>query len=389
MADYITEAWVLYAGSKSANPHKDELASLRKESLALSKLAEGEVLAEPIYGCWEGNMNHALERRPIDICHQRGEGKVVLGNAGVVRVAAIGADVRNLRPGQHAILFPSSIIDRFGYPERMLAYDAPGTMGCLATRIKLKARELVPVPEGTRHSLAQWAAFSVRYITAWSNWELAFGTFRLLVGADEFPDPHVWGWSGGTTLAELDLAARQGCRTVMLSGNDTHLEQIRRTGITALDRRAFGELLFDEKLYAEDGAFRRVYTQAERSFLREVSERTGGENVQIFVDYIGSPLFRATSKALGREGIITTAGWKQGMSITYLRSVECIGRHQFIHTHYARYSQALAAVAYGEEHGWMPEIDKRIYRFDEIPDLAARFHRSETGFFPVYSVNDE
>ena len=75
------------------------------------------------------------------------------------------------------------------------------------------------------------------------------------------------------------------------------------------------------------------------------------------------------------------------MSITYLRAVECIGRHQLIHSHYARRSQALAAIAYGEEHGWMPDIDARIYSFDEIPELARRFRSGDVGFFPVYSVN--
>lgn len=378
--------WFLHVATPDTVGQPGELV---RQEFELDDVAPDEVLAEPLYGSWEGNMEHALSRRPIDICRMRGEERVVVGNAGVVRVAAVGDDVHGLRPGQHAIVFASSVIDRFGYPERMLAYDAPGTMGCLATRIKLKARELVPVPDGTRHSLAQWAAFSVRYITAWSNWELAYGTFRLLVGADELPDPHVWGWSGGTTLATLDLARRQGCHTVMLSGSDAHLEQIRRTGVTPLDRRKFGEILFDEKRYAEDPAFRRAYTQAERAFLLEVAERTGGGNVQVFVDYLGSPVFRATSKALGRQGVITTAGWKEGMSLTYLRSVECIGRHQFIHTHYARYTQGLAAVAYGEEHGWMPEIDERIYSFDEVPELAARFRRGETGFFPIYSVNEE
>jgi NADPH:quinone reductase-like Zn-dependent oxidoreductase len=317
----------------------------------------------------------------------RGEERVIPGHAGVVRVAAVGEHVSGLKPGQNAIIFPSSVVDRFGYPERMFAYDASGTMGCLATRIKMKERELVPVPKETRYSLAQWAAFSVRYITAWANWELAFGTFRLLVGADEFPHPNVWGWGGGTTLAELELAQRQGCRTVMLSGHDPHLEQIRKAGIKAVDRRAFGQLFFEEKRYAEDSSFRRAYAQAERLFLREVADQTGGEKVQIFVDYIGSPLFRATSKALSRQGIITTAGWKEGMNITYLRSLECIERHQLIHTHYARYAQGLAAVAYGEEHGWMPEVDKCIHSFEEIPQLADSFRRGEVGYFPIYSVN--
>jgi hypothetical protein len=75
------------------------------------------------------------------------------------------------------------------------------------------------------------------------------------------------------------------------------------------------------------------------------------------------------------------------MNITYLRAVECIERHQLIHTHYARYSQAVAAVAYAEDHGWMPHVDERIHNFEEIPQLAERFRRGETGYFPVYSVN--
>ncbi len=381
---YSSKGWFLHAATPDQNGQRGQLV---KEDFELPDLAEDEVLAEPLFGCWEGNMEHALSRRPIDICGPRGEERVILGNSGVVRVAAVGAGVRGLKPGQNAITCGGSGLDRFGYPERMLAYDAPGTMGCLATRIKIKGCELLPVPAGTRYSLAQWAAFTVRYVTAWSNMELALGTFRLLVGVDEFPNPHVWGWGGGTTLAQLQLAQRWGCRTVMLSGHPPHLEQIRKAGITAVDRRPFGQLFFDEKRYAEDSSFRRAYAQAERLFLREVDERTGGERVQIFVDYIGSPVFRATSKALSREGIITTAGWKEGMNITYLRAVECIERHQLIHTHYARHSQALAAVAYAEEHGWMPEVDERIHGFDEIPQLADKFRCGEVGYFPVYSVN--
>src|SRR4029077_13737861 len=179
---YSSKGWFLHVAAPDQNGQPGQLV---QEDFEVPDLAVDEVLAEPIFGCWEGNMEHSLSRRPIDICRARGEQRVILGNAGVVRVAAVGAEVRNLKLGQNAIVFASSVIDRFGYPERMLAYDAPGTMGCMATRIKIKERELVPVPEPTRYSLAQWAAFSVRYITAWSNMELALGTFRLLVGVDE------------------------------------------------------------------------------------------------------------------------------------------------------------------------------------------------------------
>ena len=40
-------------------------------------------------------------------------------------------------------------------------------------------------------------------MTAWSNWELAYGTLRLLLNENDLPHPQVWGWGGGVTLGEL------------------------------------------------------------------------------------------------------------------------------------------------------------------------------------------
>lgn len=377
-------AWFLYAGS---GRDVGQLAELRHEEFELRDIDENEVLAEPLFGSWSGNMNHAMERKPIDICRHRGEERVVLGNAGVVRVLQVGAQVKTLRPGQYAFLFSASVLDRWGYPEKALAFDAPGTMGCLATRIILRPHELVPLPENTRFSLPQWAAFSGNYVTAWSNWVQAYGCFRLLLDEDEFPSPNVWGWGGGTTLAELELAKRHGCSAVMMSASDRRLALIQAAGLVALDRRQFGELSYDERRFSTEPSFRRAYLDAESRFLREVDARTGGDRVQIFVDYIGTPVYRATLKALGRQGVITTAGWKEGMAMAYLRAVECIGRHQHVHTHYARYSQGLAATAYAEAQGWMPRIDERIYTFDEVPELARDFSTGNVGFFTLFSVN--
>jgi NADPH:quinone reductase-like Zn-dependent oxidoreductase len=260
-------------------------------------------------------------------------------------------------------------------------------MGCLATRMVLRRHEFLPVPKRTRHSLPQWAAFSARYVTAWSNWELAYGTFRLLVHQNELPSPHVWGWGGGTTLAELDLARRAGCTTVMLSGNDARLRLIAKYGVTPLDRRTFGALSYDERRFATDAPFRLAYTDAEKAFLDEVGRRTGGLGVQIFLDYIGTPVFRATLKALSREGVVATAGWKEGMVISFLRAMECIERHQHVHTHFARLVQAEAAAAFGETNGWMPAIDEPVTPFHEIPELARRFSAGDYGFFPIFSIN--
>jgi NADPH:quinone reductase-like Zn-dependent oxidoreductase len=377
------EAWFLHPGESE----KPTRAKLVREPIELSAPTGREVIVKPLYGCWEGNMGHAMNRKPVDICKQRNEPKVVIGNAGVVRVMECGPDVENVEPGQTAIIFCTGIEDSFGYPEKIMAYDAPGTMGCLSTVMKMTDRQLIPVPERTRHSLPQWAAFSLRYITAWSNWDLAFGVFRLSIGEQEMLQPHVWSWGGGVSLAELDLAHRYGCKTVMLSGNDHHLAKIPQWRITAIDRRKFGEVNCDEKRIKIDADYRKQYREIENAFLEEVRRRTDGQMVQVFIDYVGSPVYRLTLKALSRQGVITTAGWKEGMEIWHLRAKECIERHQHVYTHYARYPQGKKAVLFAELNDWMPTVDEKIYGFDDIPQLAEDYEDGKTDYFPCFSIN--
>lgn len=380
------DAWVLYRGDGSRPPRPAELV---RETFEFPDIKDNEVLCEPVFGCWEGNMSHALKRLPVDICTQRKEDKVVIGNAGVVRVKACGKNVTTVEPGQNAIIFCNGVEDKYGYPKKIMGYDAPNTMGVLATKMKCTERQVIPIPDNTQHSLAQWAAFSLRYITAWSNWVLAHGTFRLLVRWEELAAPHVWGWGGGVSLAELDLARRNGCRTVMLSGNEIRLETIKKTGVSAVDRRQFGKLSYDAKRYRSDPEYKERYLTAEGRFLDTVRELTNGEMVHIFIDYVGGPVHRPTLKALARQGIITTAGWKEGMKQTSLRAIECIERHQHIHSHYARYGQGWRAVAYAEPNGWMPIIDERIYTFDEIPELVYAYEHGGVNCFPTFAINPE
>lgn len=156
---YKADAWVLYAGEDPKYPTR---AKLVREIIEIPALADDEILTQPLYGCWEGNMGHALERKPVDICRMRGEPKVVIGNAGVVRVLECGKSVKTLEPGQRAIIFCNGVEDEWGYPIRILAFDAPGTMGCLATKMKMRQNQVIPIPDDTKHPLAAWAAFSLR-----------------------------------------------------------------------------------------------------------------------------------------------------------------------------------------------------------------------------------
>jgi NADPH:quinone reductase-like Zn-dependent oxidoreductase len=379
-----TDAWVLYAGEKGAPPKATELV---REQFEIGDPGPDDCVVTPLFGCMEGNMGHAVERRPIDICLARGEDKVVIGNAGVVKVEQCGAAVTTCKEGDTAILFCNGDPDEFGYPRKIFGYDTPGTSGCLAKRTKFTQQQLIPIPADSKYSLEQWAAFSLRYVTAWSNWELAYGTLRLLLDEKELPHPHAWGWGGGVSLGELALARHYGCKTAQIASTDDRLATIESLGITPIDRREFNDLYYDKKKFRKDEDYTTKYTAAEKVFLKKVEKLTDGKLVNIFLDYVGVPVLRATLKALAREGVIATAGWKEGMMIELVRATECIARHQHIHTHYARYRQGVDAVAFAEKNGWLPPLDGKVYAFDEVPQLFEDYKAGTLGWFPVFAVN--
>ncbi|WP_177326020.1 zinc-binding dehydrogenase [Nannocystis exedens] len=359
----------------------------RLEKFSFPAPAGDELLVEPLFGSWEGNMTHSLQRRPIDICSQRRERRVVIGNGSVLRVLRAGADVRGIHEGDVGILYGGHVQDEFGYTVLVQGYDAPGTVGVLAKRTKIAARNFLPLPLESRHRLEQWAAFSVRYLTAWSNYRVALGAYRLQVEEHQDPAPFVLGWGGGSTLAALDLARRAGCRAAMVTGSPQRLAELERGEIAGIDRRAFADIEFDEARYSADPAYRDAYRASEQAFLATVRAWTGGRGAAIVFDYIGAPVFRASVKALGRQGVLATAGWLLGMQMTLNRAIECIGRHVHVHSHYIRHGDSPVAMHYAEREGWMLQVSE-IYPWEEIDrlarDAAAGRLRS---YFPVYRVN--
>jgi len=380
-----TTAWVLRKGEDDGKP-----GHLEQDEVTLPELGESDCLVESIYGCWEGNMGHACSRKPIDICRQRGEDFVVIGNAGVVRILETGDRVTTVKKGDFALLFCIGSRDKWGYPRTIFGYDAVGTIGLLAKRTVCREYQVIPVPDTSRHSLKQWAAFSLRYITAWSNWHQAYGCWRVQMGVEDCPSPYVWGWGGGVTWAELTLAKYSGAKVSMISGNPKRLRAIARAGMNPIDRRNFINLDYNTQRYRNDPEYKKKYLESEQIFLRTVQETTNGVGVSIFLDYVGSPVTRATIKALSRQGLVSTAGWKEGMKISLVRAIECINRHTHVHTHYARYAQGRAAVQFAENTGWMPDdiSEMDVYAFDEVPTLRQDYDAGKSStYFPIYEVN--
>ena len=378
-----TRAWALPRGDQP----KDEL---HLAEITLPELGPEDCLVEPIYGCWEGNMSHVIDRAPIDVAAARDEPFVVLGNAGVVRVLETGPEVKTVTKGQFAVLFCNGVWDKWGYPIKIFGYDAPGSVGLLAKRTVLHQFQVIPVPDNSRYTLKQWAAFSLRYITAWSNWQQAYGCWRVQMTLEDCPSPFVWGWGGGVTWAELTLARFSGARVTMISGNPKRLRAIQRAGMNAVDRRAFPDLDYDAARYRSDEQYRQRYRDSEAIFLRTVREQTDDIGVSIFLDYVGSPVTRATIRSLSRQGVVATAGWKEGMRVEHIRAIECIERHTHVHTHYARYPQGRAAIQFAENTGWMPAdtADMDVYDFQEVPQLHLDYNAGRThSYFPIFEIN--
>jgi len=380
------DAWVLRINTEP----RPVPGRLERGAIELDELLPQEVLVEPLLVGWEGNNHHAVQRRPIDICAARKEQQVVLGNAGIVRVLEPGAAVHGLREGDLCMTFPNYNPDRFGYlmNNSAFAYDAPRTVGLLAKRTKIRASGLFPIPPGTRHSLAQWAAFAIRYVTAWSNWRVAYGAWRLQVPEHEQPFPQVVGWGGGTTFAELTLAVRHGAAATMIASRPSRFALAKAHGLRSIDRTQFPHIEHDEKRAKEDG-YEARYRGSEEVFMRLLHEATHGNGADIFVDYIGGPLQRATTKALARQGVLTTAGWREGMRMSFMRAAACIERHLYVHTHGARNCEVVTAMEYGERTGWMPPIDgEQPWPYLQVPELVELYAAGKVdSYFPLIEVN--
>jgi NADPH:quinone reductase-like Zn-dependent oxidoreductase len=371
------DAWVLRAGDGRTPATR---GALERDSVTFTELRTDEVLVEPLYGSWEANLDHALARAPIDICRARKEDSVVIGNLGVVRVLRTGdSAARRLRAGQVCMVMPFGKRDPYGYAELIYAYDMPGTVGLLAKRTVLGADMLLPVPEGTVYPLAKWAAYA-RFFTAWDNWRTALRCWQVQMSEQEPARHLVFGWGGGVALAELQLAQHAGFRTAMTAGSDERLDVIRTHGITAVDRRHFPELSDPD----HPG-----YPAAERAFLDVIAELSDGEGVAILVDNIGAPLFKASLKALSRQGVLASCGWKLGMNIGYRRAAECIRRHLHVNTHVWRFEDSPAIRDYQERTGWLAATDPiPACGFDDIPLLAADYAAGRVAsYYPIFQVN--
>ncbi|MFJ1767904.1 zinc-binding dehydrogenase [Amycolatopsis sp. NPDC088138] len=360
-----TEAWVLRQGppGPESRPGELELTTIR-----LPEPTGDQVLVEPLYGSWEANMTHALERSPVDVCRQRREEHVVLGNSGVVRVLRPSPGSA-LREGQLCLVMGIGDPDPHGYAKTTFAYDMRSSTGLLAKRTYIAPHQLVPIPEDTAFPLERWAP-CLRYCTAWDNWRVAYGCWRTQMPDADPAGYLVFGWSGGVSLAQLELARRTGFATAMTVGSQARADLVAAGGTTPV--------LYD-----------RSAAPSKEKLLKDIRALADGRGVAIFLDHLGGNLHDIVLRVLGRQGVIATCGWKIGMKLNVVRASECIGRHLHVHTHCWRVDDCPRIRDYQEATGWLPDVGPdTIYGFDEIPRLAKEYGQNTIGsYFPVFRIN--
>lgn len=360
----LVEAYVLTPPTTG-----DGKAELSLKTILLAPPTDDELVVRPIFGCWEGNMGHALMRAPVDLCAMRGDEEIVLGNAGVVWVESVGKAVKGIAPGDYGLVFCAGDLDEAGYPKTIYGYDQKGSVGLLAKRTKLKRHQIIRLPSSTPEALRRWAAFSLRYVTAWSNWRAAWLCWRAQSGAAAARKCVVFGYGGGVGFAQTALARLFGCSAYLATAREDRKALIEEAGVCALLTERHGARPVDDIL---------------SDFVRETLQ---GRGVDILIDNVGDH-FRSSLRMLARQGVITTSGWKHQTMFPLLRPQECINRHVHVFTHYARYQEGRRAVAFALQNGWLPPVDAKTWAWEEVPALAEAYLAGNlSSYFPIYQIN--
>jgi NADPH:quinone reductase-like Zn-dependent oxidoreductase len=224
----------------------------------------------------------------------------ILGSDVAGVAAAVGAAVRQVKPGDPVLVLPTLSC---GHCPACLAgddnlcrqHDVLGRRrnGGYAERVAVPGSNCLPYPENL--SFEQAAAVPLVFLTAW---HMLVGRARVQPGDDVL----VVGASGGVGSAAVQIAKLLGGRVIATAGSPERARRARELGADeAIDHAS------------EDVAAR-------------VRALTGKKGVEVVVEHVGGPLFEAAVAALARDGRLVTCGATIGQRATLDLNL-LFGRH--------------------------------------------------------------
>jgi NADPH:quinone reductase-like Zn-dependent oxidoreductase len=224
----------------------------------------------------------------------------VLGNDVVGVIAAVGAGVRHVKPGDKTLVNPTLSCGTCaacasGDDNLCREYDVIGRKrnGGYAEKVAVPAVNCLPYPENLRWEEA--AAVPLVFLTAW---HMLVGRARLAPGEDCL----VIGAGSGVGSAAIQIARLIGARVIATAGSAAKLERALALG-------------------AHD-----AIDHSRGDFATEVRALTGKKGVEVAAEHAGGPMFEQAAASLAKNGRLVTCGATIGREVR-LDLNALFGRH--------------------------------------------------------------
>lgn len=190
-------------------------------------------------------------------------------------VAALGEGVHSVEVGQRLLIDPAVKM-----PDGTLGALGESTTGGLSEYMTVSADNAIPLPDDV--SYEQAAALPIAYGTAWrmlrTRGRVRAGESVLVLGA-----------SGGVGTGAVQIAKMMGCVVFAAASSEDKLQRLKELGADYL-----------------------VNYAAHPEFHRYARGLTGGEGVDVVVNYTGGDSWVRSLKSVKRGGRILTCGATAG-----------------------------------------------------------------------------
>jgi NADPH:quinone reductase-like Zn-dependent oxidoreductase len=342
------------------------------DDLELRDVGPTDVHLRIIAASAEHNIDHAATADTVNIADARG-GKMYPGNSAMGEVLAVGDQVTTFKPGDIVITHCNGGPDRYGFPLRIWAYDAPDSIGWYAEEAVVGEWQLIHAPLDSGLSVWEIAALPLRAPTAYHMWRRALGIYRIKVPREYQAQLNVLSFGGGVGELFLQLANAEGHNAFFCAGSKERREALEQYGIVGIDQKQFNRFAGKDDV---------------KAFRKHVSELTGGEDIHIVCDMLRGPVFGAGLAVAAREGVNVSAGWQLSQVVEYNSTLMSVKQVTIDHTHYETVIGCRAATElYGKV--FRPTVHKEIYAFEDVPRAFHEMHENTQTGIPIIRMPGE
>jgi crotonyl-CoA carboxylase/reductase len=336
------------------------------DDLELRDVGPTDVHLRIIAASAEHNIDHATTADTINIADARG-GKMYPGNSAMGEVLAVGDQVTKFKPGDIVITHCNGGPDRFGFPLRIWAYDAPDSIGWYGEEAVVGEWQLIHAPLDSGLTPWEIAALPLRAPTAYHMWRRALGIYRVKVPREYQAELNVLSFGGGVGELFLQLAAAEGHNAYFCAGSKERREALEQFGIVGIDQKQFNRFATKDDVNA---------------FRTHVRDLTGGENMHIVCDMLRGPVFPAGLAVAARQGVNVSSGWQLSQVVEYNSTLMSAKQVTIDHTHYETVIGCAAATElYGKV--FKPTVHKEIYDFEDVPRAFHEMHENTQTGIPI------